>query len=70
MSGPYLIPGTDVLRNKLNLLDADELERRINDFAIALGVRLFYAGPPVKTTLTGTSRFASVDRLQRLLALG
>jgi cell filamentation protein len=53
VSDPYLIPGTDVLRNKFNILNADELERRINDVAIAEAAVLFYAGPPVKPTMAG-----------------
>jgi cell filamentation protein len=53
VSDPYLIPGTDVLRNKFNILDVDELDRRINDVAIAEAAVLFYAGPPVKPSMAG-----------------
>jgi hypothetical protein len=53
MSDPYLIPGTDVLRNKFNILDSGEPDRRINDVAIAEAAVLFYAGPPVKHSMAG-----------------
>jgi hypothetical protein len=52
MPDPYLIPGTDVLRNKFNILDSGELERRTNDVAIA-GVdavgSMTLRGPPVNS---------------------
>jgi hypothetical protein len=51
MSDPYLIPGTDVLCNKFNILDIGELDLRINDIAIAEAAVLFYAGPPVKRVM-------------------
>jgi cell filamentation protein len=53
VSDPYLVPGTEVLRNKFDILDAEELDRRINDVAIAEAALLFYAGPPVKPTMAG-----------------
>lgn len=53
MSDPYLIPGTDVLRNKLGVLDPDELDSKIHDIAIIESSFLFNEGPPVKPLLTG-----------------
>jgi cell filamentation protein, protein adenylyltransferase len=53
VSDPYLIPGTNVLRNKFNILDVDELDRRINDVAIAEAAVLFYVGTPVKPSMPG-----------------
>jgi hypothetical protein len=44
LADPYLIPGTDVLRNKLGILDPDHLDRQIDDLAIVEASYLFNEG--------------------------
>jgi hypothetical protein len=51
VSDPYLIPGTDILRNKFNILDVDELDRRINDVAIAEAAIIGGRSRPTSTKL-------------------
>jgi hypothetical protein len=53
LADPYLIPGTDVLRNKLGIMDPDHLDRQIDDFAIVEASYLFNEGPPVRPSLAG-----------------
>jgi cell filamentation protein len=53
LSDPYLIPGTDVLRNKFDIRDASELDRLIDDIAIVEAAILFHGRPPVRPTLAG-----------------
>ena len=40
MADPYLIQGTDVLRNKLGIADVGQLEAAIDDLAITEAVAL------------------------------
>jgi cell filamentation protein len=53
LSDPYLLPGTDVLRNKLGVLNADDLDRLVDDIATIEAAFLFNEGPPVRPTLAG-----------------
>ena len=53
MADPYLIPGTDILRNKLGILDPDHLDRQIDDLTIVEASYLFNEGPPVRPSLAG-----------------
>lgn len=51
MSDPYLVPRTDVLRNKFGILNADDLDRLIDDIATIEAAYLFNEGPPARPTL-------------------
>jgi cell filamentation protein len=53
LADPYLIPGTDILRNKLGILDPDHLDRQIDDLTIVEASYLFNEGPPVRPSLAG-----------------
>jgi cell filamentation protein len=53
LSDPYLVPGTGVLRNKYGILNADDLDRLIDDIATIEAAYLFNEGPPVRPTLAG-----------------
>lgn len=53
MSDPYLIPGTDVLRNKFGILNADDLDHLVDDIATIEAAYLFNEGAPIKPTLAG-----------------
>lgn len=53
LSDPYLIPGTDVLRNKFGILESSQLDQLVDDIAIVEAVVLFHQGVRVKPTLVG-----------------
>jgi hypothetical protein len=53
MKDPYLIPGTDVLRNKLGFTDHEKLDRAMHDIAESAALKLFASRRRVPPTMAG-----------------
>jgi cell filamentation protein len=53
MTDPYLIPGTDVLRNKLGFTDRETLDRATHDIAESAALKLFASMRRVPLTMLG-----------------
>jgi cell filamentation protein len=53
MTDPYLIPGTNVLRNKLGLTDHDTLDRAMHDIAESAALKLFAGRRRLPSTMAG-----------------
>ncbi len=53
MKDPYLIPGTDVLRNKLGFTDHERLDRATHDIAESAALKLFAARRRIPSTMPG-----------------
>ncbi len=53
MKDPYLIPGTDVLRNKLGFADHEQLDRAMHDIAESAALKLFASRRRVPSTMAG-----------------
>lgn len=53
MTDPYLIPGTDVLRNKLGFTDQETLDRAMHDIAESAALKLFASRRRISPTIAG-----------------
>ncbi len=53
MTDPYLIPGTDVLRNKLGFTDHEKLDRAMHDIAESAALKLFAGRRRFRPTIAG-----------------
>jgi cell filamentation protein len=53
MKDPYLISGTETLRNKLGITDPDQLELAIDDIAESAALKLFESGRSIPPTMAG-----------------
>ncbi len=53
MTDPYLIPGTDVLRNKLGFTDHEKLDRAVHDIAESAALKLFTSRRRFPPTMAG-----------------